>query len=441
MKIILSKWDIFQVKNEFLPPLGKCQDRFPLLRAVGLRSVLLSFNFFLIILALYQLKPASRSLFIESLGAAQLPFVWIASALVMGGFIGFYHRWVERCSRLRVVLSSCLVIAGILTAFRAVSSDPGPIGSTCLFIFTDILGVVLVEQFWSLTNSIYTTPEGRGWYGVVGTGGLVGGMAGGWLAALLLRHASLKTPDLLLTAAGIMVLICSLTWCLKWVGMYCEIDQAVHAFNGHGTAGWRIFAHSRYLLMIAALLFLAQLASPLVEYQFMNTVEGIFAQREARTAFLGEFYSVLGVVSVAVNLVATPVVHRAFGPIAGLMIQPLLMGLCSWGFLLTPTLWFCGATRISDRALSYSINRASKELLYVPVDPVVIYQAKAWIDMFGYRIFKLAGSVLILLFTQWLPIHLAVAQLSWFTIGICIVWIGVIVAVRHQYQTVRQAGR
>ena len=429
------------MKNGFSLPLSECQDRFPLLRSVGLRSVLLSFNFFLIILALYQLKPASRSLFIESLGAAQLPFVWIASALVMGAFIGFYHRWVERCSRVRVVLSSCLAIAGILVAFRAVSSNPGPVGSTSLFVFTDILGVVLVEQFWSLTNSIYTTPEGRGWYGVVGTGGLVGGMAGGWLAALLLQHASLKTPDLLLTAAGIMMLICSLTWGMNRVGMYCEVDGVKAPSDSSAAAGWRILAHSRYLIMIAALILLAQLASALVEYQFLNTVEGSFAEREARTAFLGEFYSVLGVVSVAVNLVATPVVHRVFGPIAGLMVQPLLMGVCSWGFLLTPTLFFGGAARISDRALSYSINRASKELLYVPVDPVVIYQAKAWIDMFGYRIFKLAGSVLILLFTQWLPIRLAVAQLSWFTIGICAVWVAVIVAVRRQYQSVRQSGR
>jgi AAA family ATP:ADP antiporter len=429
------------VQNDIPPTLPECQARFPLLRSVGLRSVLLSLNFFLIILALYQLKPASRSLFIESLGATQLPFVWIATALVMGVFIGFYHRWVERCSRVRVVLISCLVISGSLVAFRAVSSNPGPVGSAGLFVFTDILGVVLVEQFWSLTNSIYTTPEGRGWYGVVGTGGLVGGMAGGWLAALLLKHLPLKTPDLLLTAAGIIVLIYFLTWYMGRAGMYCEVDTAARPSNGASAHGWRIFGHSRYLLLIAVLILLAQLASPLVEYQFLNTVEGSFAEREARTTFLGDFYSVLGVVSVAVNLVATPVVHRIFGPIAGLMVQPLVMGLCSWGFLLTPTLFFGGAARISDRALSYSINRASKELLYVPVDPVVIYQAKAWIDMFGYRTFKIAGSVLILLFTQWLPIQLKVAQLSWFTIGICAVWIGAVIVVRQQYQSVRRTGR
>lgn len=429
------------MKNGPAPPPSECQARYSLLRAVGIRSGLLSFNFFLIILALYQLKPASRSLFIESLGAAQLPFVWIATAVAMGAFISFYHRWVQRYSRVRVVLASCLLIAATLTAFRVLSADPGPIGSTCLFVFTDILGVVLVEQFWSLTNSIYTTPEGRGWYGVVGTGGLVGGMVGGWLAALLLKHTAMKTPDLLLTAAGIIVLILALTWYMSRSGIYCEVDQAPRPADGPSPHGWRVLGHSRYLLMIAVLLLLAQLASPLVEYQFLNTVEAAFAERDARTGFLGDFYSILGVVSVAVNVVATPLVHRAFGPIAGLVVQPLLLGVCSWGFLLAPTLFFGGAARISDRALSYSINRASRELLYVPVDPVLIYQAKAWIDMFGYRTFKIAGSVLILLFTQWLPFNLGVARLSWFTIGICTVWIVLVIVVRGQYRRVRRAGR
>jgi AAA family ATP:ADP antiporter len=266
-------------------------------------------------------------------------------------------------------------------------------------------------------------------------------MVGGWLAALLLKHTALKTPDLLLTAAGIIVVIYGLTLYMSRSGMYCEVDERARPSDAPSAQGWRIFSHSRYLLMMAALLLMAQLASPLVEYQFLNTVEAALSEREARTAFLGDFYSLLGVISVAVNVVATPVVHRALGPIAGLVVQPLLMVVCSWGFLVTPSLFFGGAARISDRALSYSINRASKELLYVPVDPVVIYQAKAWIDMFGYRTFKIAGSVLILLFTQWLPIQVGVAQLSWFTIGICGVWIGVVVAIRRQYHQVRRTGR
>jgi len=136
--------------------------------------------------------------------------------------------------------------------------------------------------------------------------------------------------------------------------------------------------------------------------------------------------------------VITPLVTRFLGTIAGLLAQPVMMGLCSWGFLLHPTLFFSGATKISDRALSYSINRASKELLYVPVDPVLIYQAKAWIDMFGYRTFKIVGSVLILLMTQWLPVTMSVNELSWFTIVICGLWVMFVMFLRQEYKVIYQ---
>ena len=63
------------------------------------RGAILFGNFFLIILAYYHIKPASRSLFIEYLGADLLPYVWIATAVVLGTLIGFYHRLVERYSR------------------------------------------------------------------------------------------------------------------------------------------------------------------------------------------------------------------------------------------------------------------------------------------------------------------------------------------------------
>ena len=72
------------------------------------------------------------------------------------------------------------------------------------------------------------------------------------------------------------------------------------------------------------------------------------------------------------------------------------------------------------------------------MDSVLIYQAKAWIDMFGYRLFKVFGSLLILLFTRWLPVTLSIGQLSWFVISICAVWIGLIAVLRLEYQMVCQ---
>jgi AAA family ATP:ADP antiporter len=427
-----------QAQNSKNDVTAECEARYPMLRTLGARAGFLFLNFFLIIMALYQLKPASRSLFIETLGAERLPYIWIATAVTMGAFITYYHRLVERHSRINVVLGTCLTISGLLIAFRLLLKYPGPIVPACFYIFVDILGVVLVEQFWSLTNSIYTTHEGKSWYGLVGTGGLVGGVAGGWVSAMLIKHTPLQTPDLLLTAAGIIGTIFALTWLMGRVGIYCEVEHVVRPHQ-KANGGWRILGHSRYLLLIAAILLLAQLASPLVEYQFLNTVESAYPDREARTAFLSLFFSVLGILSIGVNLGITPLVHRYLGAIAGLLVQPLMIFIFSWCFFLQSTLFFSSATKISDRALSYSINRASKELLYVPVDSVLIYQAKAWIDMFGYRLFKVAGSVVILLFTQWLPFKVSVPQLSWFTISICAIWISIIFVLRLDYQGICEA--
>jgi ATP:ADP antiporter, AAA family len=415
----------------------ECNQKYTSFRTIGVRSTFLFINFFLIILALYQLKPASRSLFIESLGAEKLPYIWIATAVTMGVFIAYYHRLVARHNRIHVVLGTCLTISGLLVVFRLLLNHSNPLVAACFFVFVDILGVVLVEQFWSLTNSIYNTREGKSWYGVVGTGGLVGGVAGGWAAAMLIKHTPLQTPDLLITAAVIIMLIFGLTWVMGRIGLYCEVEHLAPLEPISG--GWRILRHSRYLLLIAAILLLAQLVSPLVEYQFLNTVEAAYPELEARTAFLSLFFSVMGGVSIAINLGITPLVHRALGPIAGLLLQPLMIWIFSIWFFIQPTLYFSAATKISDRALSYSINRASKELLYVPVDTVLIYQAKAWIDMFGYRLFKVSGSILILLFTQWLPFKISMPQLSWFSVGICALWMILVYLVRQDYHLVCQS--
>lgn len=423
------------MKSTNQAPNVDCNTKYIVLRKLGVRASFLSVNFFLIITALYQLKPASRSLFIEALGAERLPYVWIITALTMLVIITYYHRLIARHSRFKVVLGTCLVISSLLVLFRFLINLPGPTVAVCFYVFVDILSVVLVEQFWSLTNSIYTTREGKSWYGFVGTGGLVGGITGSGLSALLIQYTPLQTPDLLLTAAITIGIIFALTWVMGHIGLYCEVENVV-SVKVTGKGDWRVLGQNRYLMMIAAVLLLAQLVSPLIDYQFLNTIEDSYPEREARTAFLSLFFSVMGFISVGINLGITPLIHRFFGTIVGLLIQPLMISLFSCAFLFQSTLFFSSTAKISDRGLSYSINRASKELLYIPIDPVIIYQAKAWIDMFGYRIFKVSASFLILLVTQWLPVSMGIAQLSWITIAISAAWIAIIMVFRHEYHRI-----
>jgi ATP:ADP antiporter, AAA family len=411
----------------------ECNGKFIALRKLGIRSSFLFVNFFLIITAYYQLKPASRSLFLEAMGARQLPWVWILTALATVIFVGFYHQMVRRYARINVVLVTCLVISVLLILYRFVLNSPGPAAVIGFYVLVDIIGVVLVEQFWSLANAIYTTREGKSWYGFVGTGGLVGGVAGGSISAFLVSHTVLETKDLLLTASVTILIIASLTWTMGRLGIYCESANVTKMRStSHNSLGKLL--ENRYLVLMGGILLLAQLVSPLVEYQFLNTIEEAFSDTEARTAYLSAFFSVMSLVSIGINLGITPLVHKKFGTITGLLVQPVMISCCSLFFMMIPTSFLISATKISDRSLSYSINRASKELLYVPIDPVLIYQAKAWLDMLGYRLFKVFGSFIILLVTRWLPVSMGIVQLSWLAILFSCIWVFLVMVLRQEYR-------
>lgn len=400
-------------------------------RSLKMRAILLFFNFFLIILAYYQVKSASRSLLIEYWGAENFPWVWMASALVLGSFIGVYHQLVERYSRLGVVLGSCLLFIALLAGFRMALGWNATAASISFYIFVDIFSVILVEQFWSLANTVTGAAVGRKSYWFIGTGGLLGGVLGGFTAAALLKYTAMQTPDLLLSCAAILVLTFALNLWMGRMGLYQEVATSGPPLVAAG--GWRTLVSNRYLILIACALLCSQLAQPVVEYQFMQAIAARYQEIDARTQYISAFFSILGLVSIAINLLLTPVIHRFLGVMWGMVTQPLVLAVSSMAFLAQPVLPVAAAMKISDRGLSYSINRASKEQLYIPVDPVHTYQAKAWIDMLGYRLFKVLGSALILVLAYWLPLGSNAVQLSWLTLLICVAWSITLVLLAREY--------
>jgi AAA family ATP:ADP antiporter len=399
----------------------------------AVRSAVMFANFFLIIMALYQLKPASRSLILDVISADYLPYIWIGSAVVLFASIVMYERLLDRFGRFQMVLGTATVFILILVLFWLVFNETTPVPAIAFYIFVDLFGVVLVEQFWSLANSMYGTHDGKSWYGLVGTGGLVGGAVGSATAAMLIKSTPLQTIDLLLVGAAIVSLILLLTW---WLGKQNIFENAsIKTRTSAQKRGWRYLFKSRYLLLIAAVLLMVQLVSPIIEFQFMHVIEDRYTERETRTEALSFFFSILSVFAITVNLFVTPLLLRKFGVLAGLLVQPVMMFISTFGFALNPSLWSASIMKISDRGLSYSINRASKELLYIPVDPDVMYQVKGWIDMFGYRTFKIFGALIIIALAQ---MTYVVIDLNWIIMLGCAIWTGFLVVLHRDYLAIMQ---
>lgn len=396
------------------------------LNSPAARALVLFFNFFLIILAYYQVKPASRSLFLDYSNAASLPYLWVASAVLILLLVPFYQRLINRYRRLNVVLGTCaLVIALLLASPIFLHQQPGLATAVAFYLLVDLFSVVLVEQFWSLTDSVYRSADGRRWYGLIASGGVAGGLLGGLLASSLLLVSPLTTIDLPLVAAALLGLMLGLTLWLGRNGLYDQASPPTAQAAFDAAELWHTLRGNRYLLLIALLLLLSQIAEPIVEYQLMSLVEQNYDEREARTAFLSGFYALLSGVALGVNLLLVPLIYRYGGLLVALLTQPVTLAASAALFSANVQLWTAGLMKVVDRGLSYSVNRTARELLYVRIDPPTIFRAKAWIDMVGYRAFKIPGSLLILLLTQWLPWGwtISLAQLSGVVIFLCLVWI------------------
>ena len=393
-------------------------------RGDGFKKALLLFlNFFLIITAYYQVKPASRTLFIEYFGSGNLPYIWVAAALVLSALAPFYNKVVARWSRQKVVVTSAFSFACVMLLFWFVLKLPSKSSVAVFYITIDIMSVALVEQFWSLSNGAYRTSEGKRWYGLIGSGGLLGGIAGGWLASKLIKGFSFKTIDLLLVCCLILVALGAMAFYMFRKGIFKELPPATSEPHQLQTE-WEALRSSPYLIAITLLILISQVIEPVIEFQFMYAVESAFSTLDERTAYLSTFFSILGVVALGVNFLVTPLVYRLFGVLPGLLIQPLSILVSSLFYFGSASLARAAILKISDRSLSYSINRASKELLYLPLDPTLIHRAKVWVDMVGYRAFKIIGALLILLFTKWLPAGYALSahELVWINVFFVAIW-------------------
>jgi ATP/ADP translocase len=71
-------------------------------------------------------------------------------------------------------------------------------------------------------------------------------------------------------------------------------------------------------------------------------------------------------------------------------------GVLSAVYLGLPTVAIAALLFSSDATFHYSINQTSKETLYTPTDEAVKYQAKAFIDMFVFRVAKGVSALMIL---------------------------------------------
>jgi len=348
--------------------------------------------FFLVMVGYYLMRPVRESLFLTSEGLGNFPKVHIVLVFVTWAAAYLYDRlartfgagWLAvRCmplfSMLIAIFWACLKGAQPATmAFRAL-------------VWTYYLGVSLYVVFsvaivWSLTHGVFTPDEGKRYYGVIGTGGILGGYVGGKLTGLLV--GPLGSIHLPLVSAAVLVPCYFLARWLDRQRLPEELRGAGIPSQpaSHPVSAWSLLVHNRYVAGIALLVALVMAFQEFGDHQTQRLLTQFGLRDDELTRFWGLLYERMNLLAGFISLFLTRWVLTRFGPGPGLILLPLVGAAKTLAVYFWPTQFTLTLMLSLNLASQYSLFQASKELLYSPTPEEIRMRAKTVIDTFIFRL-------------------------------------------------------
>lgn len=361
----------------------------------GVKTLLMFLYFSLTMVVLYVLKPVRSSLFLEELGSENLRYVYLGEGLFLMLVTWAYIQLAKRLHKKLFFVGVLAFFISNLLLFWWCFHIKVPYLSAFFYVWVACFSITTVTQFWTLANDIFDPLEAKRLFGLIISGGSAGGVLGGLLTNRAVRW--LRTEDLLLFSAfllgGCIFLILHL-----WNYLPASSKSAARTPKPIEPQSTRkLFLTSPYLWMLAGVVLLAKVASTVVDNQFNAVVELHLVGKEAKTAFFGAFSAGLNSVSFLMQICCTSLSLRLLGIGLSLTLLPVGLTVASIATFFWPVLASGIFLKIFDGSMNYSIQQASKEVLYLPLSSGVRYRAKPVIDMLVYRVSKSLGGLLIIL--------------------------------------------
>ena len=390
---------------------------------------------FLAMTAYNVIKPITRSKFISSLGADNLPYVQLAAGLLIGVIMQGYSVLVSRLPRRYVAPLTLAGMSFLLVGFWFLFRNAGDWVSVGFYLLGLILGILLISQFWTLANDIYDARQAKRVFGFIGGGSSLGGMTGAGLTALIVSR--IGTENLLLCSAGILFL------CAVLVALIVRREAAAGKGGAAvaeeegvgGKEAIRLLRESRHLQIIALVIAFAAVGAGLIEQQ-LNMAAEAFKGREATdnlTAFLAQVTLYLSAIGFFIQVALTSRIHRYLGVGFALLVLPTSLGVTGVVMLLNAALWAPAMARILDTSLRYTLDKTTREVLFLPLPTALKYRAKPFVDVTVDRFAKgLAALLALVLIKPW-GLGFSWQQISYASLTVMALWVFTAVRARREY--------
>lgn len=401
-------------------------------------TALLMFLYSFLALTSYNIiKPITRSEFISSLGADDLPYVTFGMGILIGVIMQGYTKVIALVPRRAMIPVTQSAIAGLLLIFYFLFTFVGADWvAVAFYVISLILAILLISQFWTLANDIYDPRQAKRIFGFIGAGSSLGGATGAGLTAFLVESVGSKT--MILIAAGVMgacvAIVLTIMRREKSAGTSDASKTGEEESVGGGEA-LRMLRASRHLQIISLVIACGAICAAIVEQQVnMAVAEAKGANNaDAIAAFLGQLIVYLSLIGFVIQVALTSRIHRIMGIGFALLILPVSMGASATLILLNRALWAPSFGRILDTSIRYTVDKTSREVLFLPLPADLKYRAKPFIDVTMDRLAKGVGALLILVCIKSWGLGLDWQRLSYVSAVVVALWVLIAVAARREY--------
>src|ERR671912_1183845 len=401
-------------------------------------TALLMFLFSFLAMTSYNIiKPITRSEFISTLGADNLPYVQFGAGVLIGFIMQGYTRVMRAVPRRRIIPVTQIGIAALLVLFWFLFTTIGQDWvAVAFYIVGLILAVLLISQFWTLANDIYDPRQAKRLFGFIGGGASLGGATGAALTVFLVQSVGAK--NMLLISAAIMgVCVAIVLFVLKREEAAGTSDPTKNV-EEKGTSGAEAIAllrSSRHLQVIAMVIAFAAIGAAIIEQQLnMAVAESKGATNsDAIAAFLAQVTVYLSLIGFVIQVGLTSRIHRVLGIGFALLILPFSLGTTAVIMLFNRALWAPALARVLDTSLRYTVDKTSREVLFLPLPSELKYRAKPFIDVTMDRFDKGMGALLILVLIKDWGFGLDWQQLSYASLTMVGLWAITAIAARREY--------
>lgn len=372
---------------------------------------------FLALSSYYIAKAVRNAVFVQRVGADNLPYVYIMTAIFVTLVMVVYSRFVDRVKQTTLLQCTfAFMIGSLLLFWWLLRGESATVTSGAFYIFIKLYGLLVVSQFWLVANVLFTTSQARRLFGPIGVGLILGGIFGGAVADGAV--SMLGSENLLLGAA--LTLVPS-SGVVAYLGPRIRQGEAASGrlMDDITADAVKLLRESSHLRTVAWILGLTITASTLIDWELNKAVELFVVGEDQMTAFWGRFFVLQNLASVLIQVLFTSWILQTLGVGAGLMALPLGLLVASVGVVAVPALLTAALAKGTEGALRYSLDQSTRELLYLPVPTQVKYKVKPLIDLAVYRGGTGLAGVLLLVCTAWLGFSIREVGL------LCIAVIGV----------------